>query len=120
MNFNEYQEEATKTANYPVISINGKERLSDVLTEYIYPTIGLCGEAGEVAEKVKKIIRDGNGYYSPKDVSEIKKELGDVLWYVSEIAKVFKIKLEDIANANIDKLKSRKERGKIHGSGDNR
>tara|TARA_Y100000593_G_scaffold1406_1_gene2855 strand:+ start:3880 stop:4182 length:303 start_codon:yes stop_codon:yes gene_type:complete len=100
MTFDEYQVKAKQTAIYdhPVI----------------YPTLGLCGESGEVAEKVKKHLRDGTS------LDELKKELGDVLWYLASIASDLNISLNDIALTNVEKLQSRMERGKIQGSGDNR
>ena len=109
MNFNEYQEKSRKTAIYPE---QGKN--------FIYPTLGLTGEAGEVSEKVKKILRDDGGIISKEKKMELKKELGDVLWYVSQIATEIGLSLNDIAEFNIEKLSSRKKRGKIQGSGDNR
>ena len=103
MTFNEYQEEAKKTAIYP--------------TEYrlVYPTLGLTGEAGEVAEKVKKMVRDGK-----LDTDGLKKELGDVLWYLAALASDLGVTLEEVAADNVAKLRSREERGVIGGSGDNR
>lgn len=109
MEFNQYQEEARKTAIYP-----GKGN------NFIYPTLGLAGESGEVAEKIKKIVRDGNNLITEEKRTELAKELGDVLWYVSNLAEEIGVKLEDIAKNNLEKLKSREQRGKIHGSGDNR
>jgi len=109
MNFNEYQIKARETAVYPNINNN-----------FIYPTLGLVGEAGEVAEKIKKVIRDNNGTISEEKKEEIKKELGDVLWYIANLAKELNIDLDDIAQGNIEKLFSRMERNKIHGDGDNR
>lgn len=106
MNLNEYQIEARKTAIYPRI-----------LTSVIYPTLGLVGEAGEVAEKVKKQIRDGDKGPSDEDIA---KELGDVLWYVANLAMDLGYNLEVIARMNLDKLKLRQEKGKLGGSGDNR
>ena len=102
MNFNEYQKLARSTAVYP--------------EEYkvVYPALGLCGEAGEVAEKVKKNIRDG------KSLDGVGLELGDVLWYISALADDLGVTLEEIAQANVDKLSSRMKRNKINGSGDNR
>mgnify|MGYP001432155591 FL=1 len=102
MNFNEYQKLARSTVIYP--------------EEYkvIYPALGLCGEAGEVAEKVKKNIRDG------KSLDGVGLELGDVLWYISALADDLGVTLEEVAQANVDKLTSRKERNMISGSGDNR
>jgi len=87
---------------------------------YIYPTLGLSGEAGEVAEKVKKILRDKEGIVGESDKKEITKELGDVLWYLAQIATELDISLETVVEKNIEKLRSRKERGQISGSGDNR
>ena len=100
MTFDEYQIKAKQTAIYdhPII----------------YPTLGLCGESGEVAEKVKNHLRDGTS------LDELKKELGDVLWYLASIASDLNISLNDIALTNVEKLQSRMERGKISGSGDNR
>ncbi|MFA5249756.1 MAG: nucleoside triphosphate pyrophosphohydrolase family protein [Candidatus Paceibacterota bacterium] len=109
MEFNQYQEEARKTAIYPNKDNN-----------FIYPTLGLSGEAGEVAEKIKKVIRDNGGVVSEEKKAELAKELGDVLWYVANLAEELGLKLEDVAQANIEKLKSRQERGKLHGAGDNR
>ena len=103
-----YQKVALTTAIYP------REQA------IIYPTLGLTGEAGEVANKVKKIIRDGSNFKDEKLVSEIKAEIGDCLWYIAVLASDFDIKLSDIASANLVKLEKRKERGTIHGSGDNR
>jgi len=103
-----YQKVALTTAIYP------REQA------IIYPTLGLTGEAGEVANKVKKIIRDGSDSKNEKLVSEIKSEIGDCLWYIAVLANDFDIKLSDIASANIEKLATRKSKGTIHGSGDNR
>jgi NTP pyrophosphatase (non-canonical NTP hydrolase) len=80
----------------------------------------LTGEAGEVANKVKKIIRDGSDKNDDSLVSEIKSEIGDCLWYIAVLANDFNIKLSDIASANLEKLEKRKQKGTIHGSGDNR
>ena len=103
-----YQQVAKTTAIYP------REQA------IIYPTLGLTGEAGEVANKVKKIIRDGSNSKDEKLVSEIKSEIGDCLWYIAVLASDFDIKLSDIASANLEKLEKRKEKGTIHGSGDDR
>lgn len=109
MNFNEYQKKSRRTAIYPN---RGKN--------FVYPVLGLVGEAGEVAEKIKKIIRDDNSKVTKEKREELKKELGDVLWYMVQIATELKIPLENIARFNLDKLISRFKRGKIHGSGDDR
>lgn len=87
---------------------------------YVYPTLGLVGESGEIAEKIKKVLRDNGGVVDEKAKTEIAKELGDVLWYVSQLSTEIGLSLEDIVASNIDKLASRKERGVIHGDGDNR
>lgn len=109
MTFEEYQTEARKTAIYPNLDNN-----------FIYPTLGLAGEAGEVAEKIKKVLRDSNGIVSPEKKEEITKELGDVLWYVANLSKELEIAMDDVATQNIIKLKSRQQRGELHGNGDNR
>jgi NTP pyrophosphatase (non-canonical NTP hydrolase) len=118
MKLNKYQEKAKETAIFPSVTINGGSNKEAV--NYIYPALGLVGEAGEVAEKIKKLIRDKGGLVEEKDRELLKKELGDVLWYIAALADVFQIELEDIAKTNIDKLKSRQERNKINGSGDER
>ena len=109
MNFTEYQELAKSTAIYPK------------KYETIYPALGLCGEAGEVAEKIKKSIRDGlHNWPDEQFKEELTKELGDVLWYISALASDLDISLNEIAESNLQKLASRKKRNKIGGSGDNR
>ena len=109
MNFSEYQEKSRVTALYPHAG-----------HDFVYPTLGLVGEAGEVADKLKKTIRDDNGVVTDVKREEVKKELGDVLWYVAQVATELHLSLDDIASANLEKLLSRKERGVIGGSGDNR
>lgn len=108
MNLNEYQTAARETAIYP--SANG----------ITYCTLGLCGEAGEVAEKVKKVIRDNDGVFFMEKENEIAKELGDVLWYAANLACELGFTLETIAGMNIEKLRSRQERSRLQGSGDDR
>ena len=109
MDLNDYQRESRKTALYPDVGRNA-----------IYPTLGLVGEAGEVADKVKKILRDKNGLFDNESKEAIKLELGDVLWYVSQLSSELGYELKDVACANLQKLNSRKIRGKIQGDGDNR
>ena len=109
MTFEEYQKSSRKTALYP-----------DVGNNFIYPTLGLAGEAGEVAEKIKKVLRDNNGVVEESRRGEIAKELGDVLWYVTQVASEPGLSLDVIAKQNIEKLYSRLERGKLSGSGDSR
>ena len=109
MELNEYQRESRKTALYPDVGCNA-----------IYPTLGLVGEAGEIADKVKKILRDKKGLFDKESKDAIKLELGDVLWYIAQLSSELGYELEEIAYANLVKLRSRKSRGKIQGSGDNR
>jgi len=109
MDFKTYQTLSRETALYPNKDHN-----------FIYPTLGLAGESGEVAEKIKKVIRDENGIVSEQKKIEIEKELGDVLWYVAQIATELGLSLEEVAKKNIEKLFSRKERNVLMGSGDNR
>ena len=109
MTLNEYQEKAKKTAHYPNAGKN-----------FVYPTLGLAGEAGEVAEKVKKALRDDGGEMSAERRNAIAGELGDVLWYVSQVATELNLTLDEIAEKNIVKLADRAARGTIAGSGDNR
>lgn len=87
---------------------------------FIYPTLGLAGETGEVVEKVKKIIRDDGSAVSEEKKEEIKKELGDVLWYIARLSAELGFTINEVAELNIKKLNSRKERGVLHGNGDNR
>lgn len=111
MLINEYQMMAmtTRTAStYP------EERRT------IYPTLGLTGEAGEVADKVKKVLRDKDGVFSFDDKREIALELGDVMWYAAALAADLGFTLEEIANMNLKKLADRNMRGMIHGKGDHR
>ena len=109
MDFDNYQIEARKTAIYP-----NKDK------NFIYPTLGLVGESGEVAEKVKKVLRDKNGAFDFESKSAIKKELGDVLWYLSNLCNELDISLTEVAKENLKKLNLRLSRGKISGSGDDR
>lgn len=85
-----------------------------------YAALGLNGEAGEVAEHAKKCIRDDGGVLTDERVSKLEKELGDVLWYLAACATAAGLNLSDIANGNLDKLTSRKERGVLSGSGSDR
>lgn len=106
---NEYQTGALQTAIYPNMSNN-----------FIYPTLGLVGEAGEVAEKAKKIIRDGDGTLTPETREKMALELSDVCWYVAVLAYELDYTLEEVMQMNLDKLASRQQRGVLSGSGDNR
>lgn len=109
MEFNEYQKLAIKTAVYPNIGNN-----------FVYPTLGIAGEAGEVAEKVKKIIRDNQGEMTDEHRELLIKEMGDVLWYLSALAHELGTELNDVAELNLKKLYDRKNRNVLHGSGDKR
>ena len=107
--FDVYQKLAKQTAIYP-----------DQGKNIIYPTLGLCGECGEIAEKVKKVIRDKGGVFDDETKKELSRELGDVVWYVAMLSDELGYKLSDIAQCNVDKLFDRKKRGKLSGSGDKR
>ena len=109
MDLNTYQQRARSTAQYPSRGENP-----------IYPALGLCGEAGEVADKVKKVLRDHGGEFNAERREAIALELGDVLWYVSQLAAELDCSLESVAQANLDKLASRAARQVISGSGDQR
>ena len=109
MDFKTYQKKARETAQYPNLGSNN-----------IYPTLGLVGEAGEVAEKVKKVIRDKKGIFDDESKKGIKKELGDVLWYLSNLCSEFDFNLDEVAFENLEKLRLRAAKGKISGSGDDR
>lgn len=110
MTFDEYQKQALTTAHMS----------GDELKDIMHWVLGVTGESGEIAEKVKKIIRDKNGEFTSKDKTEIAKEIGDVLWYLATLAEQLGVSFDDIASTNLAKLKSRAERGVIGGSGDNR
>jgi NTP pyrophosphatase (non-canonical NTP hydrolase) len=109
MELSDYQERSRATAVYPGAGAN-----------LLYPTLGLCGEAGEVAEKVKKMVRDDAGVLSDERREALAKELGDVLWYVAQLATEAGLDLDVIATGNLDKLLSRRERDVLRGSGDDR
>jgi NTP pyrophosphatase (non-canonical NTP hydrolase) len=107
--FDDYQRESRKTAGYPPIG-----------HAVIYPALGLVNEAGEVAGKIKKIFRDKEGVIGDAECTALKAELGDVLWYLAQVATELDLSLQDIAEANLTKLFDRLERGKIKGDGDYR
>jgi NTP pyrophosphatase (non-canonical NTP hydrolase) len=109
MRIGEYQQRSRATAAYP-----------DAGENIVYPTLGLAGEAGEVAEKVKKLIRDDGGVMSDERRAALAAELGDVLWYVAQVATEAGLELDAIAEDNLRKLLSRQERGVLSGSGDRR
>jgi NTP pyrophosphatase (non-canonical NTP hydrolase) len=113
MTFDEYESAADETAIYP--------RSHALVYPALYPALGVAGEAGEVAEKVKKMIRDGQ-----LDAHGLHKEIGDVLWYLAALCRDMSeefgldYSLQSAAQGNLEKLKSRKDRGVLKGSGDNR
>ena len=110
MTFKDYQKQALTT----VLSTG------DEFKDLLHWVLGLNGEAGEVAEKMKKIIRDKGSVVSDEDKREMAKELGDVLWYIAVFANDLGVSLDTVAQQNLDKLASRKDRGMLGGSGDNR
>jgi len=113
MTFEEYQTESKKTAIYP----KQDGSLNYPLT---YPIMGMLSEAGEVAGKVKKAIRDNGGVIDEERKQDLAAEVGDVLWYMTQICTELGLSLDEIAKANLDKLNSRMDRGVLSGSGDNR
>lgn len=128
MEFNEYQIKTNETAIYRKsiadyvnsLAIKDVEKAVDLyeLLCKVYVVLGLSGEAGELAGKMKKIIRDDKGIISPDKEKSILDENGDNLWYVSQVSEEFGESLEDTALNNINKLQGRKERGTLGGSGD--
>jgi NTP pyrophosphatase (non-canonical NTP hydrolase) len=113
LTFEEYQLRSAETAVYPG---SGEGTLDAV----VYTTLGLAGEAGEIPNKVKKILRDNYGIVTQEARAAIAAEVGDCLWYVANLAGELGFSLEEIAENNLAKLQSRKERGVLQGSGDNR
>lgn len=108
MEFSEYQKETHKTF------VSTADPFKVVLARM---ALGVAGEAGEIAEKVKKFLR---GDDCPTLRADIAKELGDVLWYVSELSNLLELNLDEVAKANLTKLQDRKKRGVLRGSGDKR
>lgn len=108
MDLAEYQRLSRRTAEYP------REAW------LAYPALGLAGEAGEVTEHAKKAIRDDDGQVTEERRAAMAKELGDVLWYVAQLASELQLDLDEIAQANLDKLLSRQQRGVLSGDGDDR
>lgn len=113
MDFDEYQKKAAK---YDLFEATGS--LKDV--EFLEKVLGLVGEAGETADKIKKILRDKGGVTSDEDKEAISKELGDTLWYIASVARYMELPLSEVAKQNIQKLESRYQRNLLHGEGDER
>lgn len=108
MTFDEYEKKAMETAlEYGDQAFN-------------YGGLGLVSEAGEVAGKLKRVIREEDNVITEDTRQVLKKELGDVLWYINYLGVKLNIPLKDIAQANLDKLSSRKVRGTLKGTGDDR
>lgn len=122
MNFNDYQQKSAETAIY----LDKVKAKYPTLPEPILKIMGISyaanglGEVGEIQGKVKKLIRDAGGDVSEEQKKEIGKELGDVLWYVAALCRELDLNMQDVAEQNIEKLLSRKDRGVLTGSGDNR
>lgn len=114
MTFDEYQDIAITTDTF-----GGKMNAPTDLG-FLEKAFGLSGEAGEVAEKLKRIYREKNGQINDEDKAEIIKEFGDVLWYISALARYLDVPLSQVADRNLEKVLSRKQRGQTHGEGDNR
>ena len=108
LQFSDYCKAAASTDRYP-----------NECKPWVY-ALGLTGEAGELADKIKKVYRDDNGVFNQEKREAISKELGDVLWYLTRLGATLGFSLEQIAAMNIEKLADRAKRGKIGGSGDDR
>jgi len=111
--FDWYQKEAAKTD----VGTSAQDNLDP---GWMYYVLGILGESGELAEKVKKLFRDHGGILTPELKKNIELELGDILWYLTRFADVLGIDLADVAISNVGKLQSRMERNKLHGDGDHR
>ena len=111
MEFDDYQEQAGKTAHFSKPGAHYR---------LMYLAMGTAGETGEVIEKVKKLIRPAEVSVSEEKRQDLKKEIGDVLWYISQLAKELGLSLDEIATHNIQKLADREQRGVIHSEGDTR
>lgn len=113
MKFDDYQESAAKYDFF-----EATEDANEV--GFLEKVLGLVGEAGETADKIKKIIRDKGGVVNDEDKAAVSKELGDTLWYLAGIARYLNVPLSEVARGNLDKLESRLNRNKLHGEGDER
>lgn len=113
MQISDYSEKAIAT-------LLGTHDYGDISPQLMAQVLGLAGESGEVLEKFKKLIRDRQGQLTEEDRAALIKELGDILWYVNAVAHLLGSSLEEVARRNNEKLASRRERGQLHGQGDNR
>lgn len=120
MKFDDYQEKASTTDL-------GIENMGEVMREHSYnvpefidKVLGLVGESGEFADKIKKIMRDKRGNFTEEERKAALMELGDVLWYIAEISLYLDMPMGELAEMNLEKLASRKKRGALTGSGDER
>ena len=125
LDFDTYNKRSSETADYS--SLKGSLWLEKIIDGEkaqgicgMYPFLGLTGESGEVADKVKKAMRDDNWVITEERRVDLLKELGDVLWYIAACARELDSNIEEVAKMNIEKLKSRSDRGVLGGSGDNR
>lgn len=123
MDFNQYQAITNRTAIYPDVFLlvsdeGGEHGYKQNPASFLYPALGLAEEAGEVVGKIAKWVRDGGGFTTLQE--QVKKELGDVLWMVAQVAETFDISLQDVADTNIKKLAARQIKGTLRGSGDER
>lgn len=124
MDAKEYQTRTTLTAVYPMqvdkLAYNMQPASIAALFRIGYITLGLSGEAAEISNKVKKVIRDNGGVFDDGIISIIASELGDVMWYVAQMCNELEIDLNGIMEQNLRKLQDRQSRGTLGGSGDDR
>ena len=111
MDFNEYQKLAARTATF-----ENKEAWYPLM----YVALGVAGESGELIEKLKKVMRNDDGVISEEKREGMKQEIGDILWYLSQFARLIDVSFQDVAQANIDKTWDRAQRGVLKSEGDNR
>ena len=109
MNFTDYQDESRKTAIYPNLGNN-----------WVYPLLGLSGEAGELANTLKKVLRDHDGRMTEDVLAKVRAEIGDCIWYMANLCTELNLSLGAIAADNLEKLQRRQQRGTLHGSGEDR
>lgn len=113
MDFSEYQEKT-------ILTDVGCDNAHNLSPKWMYYLLGIAGETGELMEKMKKLFRDDAGQMTPERLEAVKLEMGDILWYLASLSYHLGIDFDEVAQANIDKLFSRKDRGKLHGDGDHR